>query len=130
MPRLGWLVNANFFGAPGSTTRSLFSQCVPQLLFARFHLALTLIANQDRAQLLALVVAGDEFPLRVRPAQVDSRRLHAEIANEVQSQIEHFGPEVGDLLVTNPFLASHVRARHKTLLARVFPMRLPANAAH
>jgi hypothetical protein len=111
MPRLGWLVNANLFGALGPTNFPLFSQRVPQLLLARFHLALSLIAKEDRAQLVALVVAGNEFSFRVRPAQINSRRLHAEITDEVQSQIEHLRPEVGDLLVANPFLSRHVCAR-------------------
>src|SRR2546430_4037904 len=48
----------------------------------------------------------------------------------MQSQVEHFSPEIRDLLVTNPFFPSHVRARDQALPARVLPMRLPAHAAH
>ena len=68
--------------------------------------------------------------LRVRALKIHPSWLHAEVAHEIQFQVEHFRPEIRDLLVANPLLAGHIRARDEALLARIFPMGLPADAAH
>src|SRR6266404_1880943 len=109
---------------------ALFPQSVPQLFLGRLHLAVGLVAKQNRAQFVALIIMGDKLAFRVGPAQVYSGWLHAEITDEMQAKVERFGPEIRHLLITNPFLASHVCAGDQTLRARVFPVRLPPHPAH
>src|SRR5262249_2678735 len=76
------------------------------------------------------MITRDEFSFRIGAAKIDPGRLNAEIANKVQPQIEHRGPEIRDLFVADSLFAGHVCACDQTLLARVLPMRLPAHPAH
>src|SRR5205807_5354040 len=99
-------------------------------LFRGIHFALRLIAKQDRSQFVALIVACNKFLLWVRSAQIDSCRLDAEITDKMEPQIEHFSPEIWDLLIADPFFSGHVRAGNEPLLTGVFPMRLPPHPAH
>src|SRR5207248_6369122 len=39
-------------------------------------------------------------------------------------------PKARDLLVTDPFLTGHIGASHAPLFARIFPVRLAAQASH
>src|SRR5256886_4437235 len=110
--------------------RKLFAERVTQLGLGRFHLAGRLLTKQDAAQLLSLIIARDEFFLRVRAAKIDTGRQHAEVADEIHPQIEHLRPEVGDLLVADAFLAGHVCAGDQALFMGVLPVRLTPDTAH
>jgi len=66
----------------------------------------------------------------MRSAQIYSGRRNAEVADEIEMQIEHLGPEERYLFVTLSFFSGHVGAGDQTLFTRVFPMRLASDAAH
>jgi hypothetical protein len=54
-----------------------------QLSLRGFHIARRLLAKQDRAELVPLIIARSEFFLRVRALKINTRRRHAEIANKI-----------------------------------------------
>lgn len=54
-----------------------------QLSLGRFHIARRLLAKQNRAEFVSLIVARGEFLLRVSAVKLNTRRQHAEIANEI-----------------------------------------------
>ena len=89
-----------------------------------------MITKQDRAQFLALIITRQKLFLGVGAAEIDPSRLHAEISDKVQPQIEHLRPEIRDLFVANSFFAGHVRSRNQALRSRVLPMRLAAHSTH
>src|SRR5260370_42615983 len=64
--------------------RALFPERVPQFLLRRFHFTFRLIAKQNRAQLIALIIASDKLFLRISAAKINSRGLHAEISDKVK----------------------------------------------
>ena len=53
-------------------------------------------------------VSGDKLFLRVRSIQVHARRWQREVAHEIHPQIEHLGPKIGDLLITDALFAGHI----------------------
>src|SRR5439155_823525 len=95
-----------------------------------FHLAGRLLAQQNGAKLVGLIIARDKFFLRVASAAINAGGEHAEVADKIHPQIEHLRPEVRDLLVADAFLARHIRAGDKALVASVVPMRLTPHPAH
>src|ERR1700730_16657890 len=101
---------------------SLFSQGVAQFLLGGLHLTIGLIAKQNCPQFVTLIIMGDEFSLGVGATEVHPGRLHTKVTDEMQPDVEHFRPEIRDLLVTNPFLASHVCACDQALRAGIVPM--------
>src|SRR5437660_3011148 len=88
--------------------RSLFSQRLPQFFFGRFNFAFSLIAKQDRAQFLALIITRQELFLGVGAAEIDPSRLHAEISDKGKPQIKHLRPEITDSLTPNSLMTRHV----------------------
>src|SRR4029077_16562173 len=89
-----------------------FTLRLAQLSLGSFHVARLLLAKQDRAEFVSLIVARSEFFLCVRALNIDTRGQHAEIADKIYPQIEDFRPKVGDLLVADAFFAGHVGACH------------------
>ena len=79
-----------------------------QLILGSFHAARRLLAKQDRAEFVSLIITGSEFFLGVRALKINTRRRHAEIANKIHPQIEDLRPKIGDLFVADTFFASHV----------------------
>src|SRR5438477_6374240 len=101
-----------------------------QLDLRSFHVARRLLAKQNRAEFVSQIIACSEFLLRVRALKINTRWQHAEIANKIHPQIEHFRPKIGDLLVANAFFAGHVGPCDQTLALSVLPMRLAPHTAH
>src|SRR5947207_8546223 len=95
-----------------------------QLCLGRIHIALRLLAKQNRPELVALIIAGDKFLLRVGALKLDASRQHTEVAYKIDPQIEHLRPKIWDLLVADALLASHVVARIQALTTVIFPMAL------
>ena len=98
--------------------------------FGQLHFARRLLTKQNGAEFFSLIIARGKFFLRVGPAKIDPGWLDAEIAHKIHPQIEHLGPETGNLLVALSFLACHVRAGDQALITRVVPMCLASHAAH
>jgi hypothetical protein len=69
---------------------------------------LRLLAKKNPAELIPLVITGDELFLRVRSIKVHARRRQREIAYEIHPQVEHLRPKIRDLLVTDALLARHI----------------------
>ena len=88
------------------------------------------MAQQNGAKLVGLIIARDKFFLRVASAAINAGGEHAEVTDKIHPQIEHLRPEVRDLLVADAFLARHIRAGDKALVASVVPMRLTPHPAH
>src|SRR5260370_41568694 len=108
----------------------LLAERVPQFLLGRFHLARRLLAKENGPEFFSLIMPRDEFFLRVSPAKIHTRWQDAEVAHKIHPQVEHLRPEVGGQLVSDPFLACHVRARDQTLFTCMVPMRLAPHTAH
>ena len=89
-----------------------------------------MLAKQNRPELVALIIAGDKFLLRVGALKLDASRQHTEVAYKIDPQIEHLRPKIWDLLVADALLARHVRARNQALTTGIFPMRLTPHTAH
>ena len=99
-----WAFGAHKSGATSLTLR------LAQLSLCGFHVARRLLAKQDRAEFVSLIITGSEFFLSVRALKINTRRRHAEIANKIHPQIEDLRPKIGHLFVADPFFASHVGA--------------------
>src|SRR5262249_43757466 len=109
---------------------ALFALRLPQLVLCHVDFSLRLLAKKNPAELIPMIVSGDELFLRVRSIKVHARRRQREIANEIHPQIKHLRPKIGDLLVTDAFLARHISPCYQTLLTAVFPVGLTAHTAH
>ena len=107
-----------------------FTLRLAQLSLGSFHVARRLLAKQDRAEFVSLIVAHSEFFLCVRALNINTRRRRAEIANKIYPQIEDFRPKVGDLLIADTFFPGHIGACNQTLASCVVPMGLASDAAH
>src|SRR5438552_17364621 len=110
--------------------QSSFAKRVAQLLLGRFYFAGRFLAKQDGAEFFSLIIARDEFFLRVDPGKIDPSWLGAKVADKIHVQVKHLRPKVGDLLVADPFFAGHIRAGDQPLVPRIVPMRLAPHAAH
>src|SRR5262245_12652310 len=99
-----------------SVTPNLFALSLAQLVLGRINFALRLLAKKNPAELVTLVISGGEFFLRVRSIKIHAGRRQREVAHEIHPQIEHLRPKIGDLFVTNAFLAGHISPCNQTLL--------------
>ncbi len=124
------LFRTKFCGVRCVLASLLFTLRLAQLSLGGFHIARRLLAKQDRAEFVSLIVTHSKFFLCVRALNINTRGQHAEIANKIYPQIEDFRPKVGDLLVADAFFAGHIGACDQTLAPRVVPMRLASHAAH
>src|SRR6266550_4644949 len=111
-------------------TAALFALCLPQLIFGSVDFARRLLAKKNPAELLALIISGDELFLRVRSIEIHARRRQCKVAHEIHPQIKHLRPKIWDLLVTDALLTRHISPRNQTLFAGVFPVGLTPHAAH
>src|SRR6266513_3237788 len=112
------------------SSQSLFAKRVAQFFLGRFYFAGRFLAKQDGAELFSLIIARDEFSLRVYPGKIDPSWLGTEVAAKIHVKVKHLRPKVGDLLVADPFFAGHICAGDQPLVPRVVPMRLAPHAAH
>src|SRR5438067_2295365 len=92
--------------------------------------AKSMLPKKNPAELVTLIISGDKLFLRVRSIKVHAGRQQREIAHEIDPQIEHFRPKIGDLLVTDALLARHISPCYQTLFAGVLPVGLTPHAAH
>src|SRR3954471_16278625 len=100
--------------------RRLFPQSGSQLGPCGLDILRGLIAQQQTAEAIPLIISSCKFLLREGAAQVDTRRRDAEIADKIQVQIEHLRPEIWNLFVTLPLFAGHISSRNQALFSRIF----------
>src|SRR5580765_5483450 len=84
--------------------RRLFPESVPQFAPGRVDLFLRVVAQQNGAELVALIVTARKFLLGVTSLYLDPARLDAEVAHKIHAQIEHLRPKIRYLLIFNAFL--------------------------
>ena len=66
-----------------SRSYSLLSMRLAQLSPGGFHIARRLLAKQDSAEFVCLVIARGEFFLCIRALNINAGRQHAEITNKI-----------------------------------------------
>src|SRR3981081_4655195 len=88
------LLRTKFWGARCVLPSLLLTLRLAQLSLGSFHVARRLLAKQDSAEFVSLIIACSEFFLCVRALNINTRGQHAEIANKIYPQIEDFCPKV------------------------------------
>ena len=63
----------------------LFALSLPELVFCRIDFACRLLAKNHPAELVSLIIAGDELFLGVCPVKINTSRRQAEVSNKIHS---------------------------------------------
>src|SRR5207249_9266026 len=78
----------------GSVPYGSLSVRMAQLRLGRIHLTLRLLTKQNRPELVALIIAGDKFLLRVGALKLDASRQHTEVAYKIDPRSEEHTSEL------------------------------------